>query len=64
MQVVYSPERIRDGWEEMDLEKKMHPQAETVKRFHARPHWQQILAVSTFLGKNHTKENLEILSFL
>ncbi|XP_015767950.1 PREDICTED: uncharacterized protein LOC107346667 [Acropora digitifera] len=34
----------------MDLGKKMHPQTETVKRFHARPQWQQILAVSTFLG--------------
>ena len=42
----------------MDLGKKMHPQTETVKRFHARPQWQQILAVSTFLGKNNTKENL------
>ncbi|XP_068759879.1 uncharacterized protein [Montipora capricornis] len=28
----------------------MHPQTETVKRFHARPQWQQILAVSTFVG--------------
>ena len=29
----------------------MYPQTETVKRFHAKPQWQQILAVSTFLGK-------------
>ena len=36
---------------EMELKKKMHPQTETVKRFHARPQWQQILAVSTFVGK-------------
>lgn len=28
----------------------MHQQTETVKRFHARPQWQQILGVSTFLG--------------
>ena len=58
MQVVYSPERICDRWKEIDLGKKMHPQTETVKRFHARPQWQQILAVSTFLGKYNTKENL------
>ena len=29
----------------------MYPQTETMKSFHAKPQWQQILAVSTFLGK-------------
>jgi len=28
----------------------MHQQTETVKRFHSKPQWQQILAVCTFLG--------------
>ena len=33
------------------VKETMYPQTETVKRFHAKPQWQQILAVSTFLGK-------------
>lgn len=34
----------------------MHQQTETVKRFHSKPQWQQILAACTFLGKNWTKK--------
>lgn len=34
----------------------MHQQTETVKRFHSKPQWQQILAVCTFLGKSWTKK--------